>query len=324
MKFFPLLAIALLNLTVNVYAQGQNLVAGTYEHFTGDRKYLLYFPKKLSNTKIPLVIMLHGCDQTAEQFFISSKIKDEADKFNFAVLLPEQEIFHNPFKCWNWIIPANNSRLGESEMIVSMYLELGKTYPINTDKVFAVGMSAGASMAQILGNCYPEKIKAVASHDGVQFLPTLVWADFATVVLNGATVPPEQAGYYGHLCSLMHNPPKKMPIIIFQGLASPLMNPMHAFQVEDEFKVFNDYLDNGRRDFSIFKDKVIETVPDSDRYGFTKYSFKAKNDEIFIERYMINRLNHAWSGGDGRYKYNDPKGPSATKLIINFFKRFGL
>lgn len=297
---------------------------GKYSGIYGERNYKLYLPSNDTTKSRSLIIMLHGCDQTPEQFGTSSHIYDYADKNDFAVLLPEQSKTYNPFKCWNWIIPGNNSRFGEPSIMIEMVDEVVEKYNINNNKVFAAGMSAGASMSGILANCFPDRIKAIASHDGVQYYATYSGGDFATVVLNGATVPSEQAGAFGYACSSMYNPPKQMPVIIFQGMASPLMNPLHAFQVEDEFKVLNDYLDNGIRDLSAFKDKNIETVPDSKTYGYTRYTFTGKNNKVFIERYMINRLNHAWSGGDGKFKYNDPKGPNATEIMVNFFKRFGL
>lgn len=290
----------------------------------GDRNYKLYVPNNPDHKMLSLIIMLHGCEQSADEFAISSHILDYAEKENFAVLLPDQSKVYNPFKCWNWIVPFNNSRLGEAEIIINILDHVIDHYEIDKNRIFAAGMSAGGAMASILGNCYADRVKAIASHDGVQFYPTYTGADFLTVVLNGASVPAEQSALLGYSCSMYFHPPKNMPAIIFHGLASPLMNPMHAFQIEDEFAALNDYLDNGLRDYSATKDKKVETVPDSQTYGYTKYTLIDKKGSPYIERYMINQLNHSWSGGDGRYKYNDPKGPDATNIIINFFKRFGL
>jgi poly(hydroxyalkanoate) depolymerase family esterase len=324
MKLFKGLLLLTVILGVNSNSFAGTFKNGQYSGIYGVRNYRIFLPTTTSNKPLPMIIMLHGCDQNADQFAKSSHILERAEVEKFAVLLPEQTIINNPFKCWNWIIPSNNSRQGEPEVIIEMVDQTVKNFNIDTKRVFAAGMSAGASMSGILANCYPDRIKAIASHDGVQFFPTYHGGDFATVVLNGATVPAEQAGALGYSCAYMYNPPKQVPVIIFQGMASPLMNPMHAFQVEDEFKVLNDYLDNGVRDLSAFKDKNIETVPDTKTYGYTKYSFTGINNKVFIERYMINRLNHAWSGGDGKFKYNDPKGPDATSLMIKFFKQFGL
>jgi poly(hydroxyalkanoate) depolymerase family esterase len=322
MKFFLLIFFTLIASNITLATELKKFELNT---ITGLRNYYLYLPKlEANNNKFSMIVMLHGCEENAIDFANSTHILKYAEKNHFAVLLPEQDKIYNPYKCWNWIIPANNTRAGEGLIIVEMIEEVLKNNSIDKKKIFAAGMSAGGSMAQILGNCFPDVVKAIASHDGVQYYSTYTGLDFQTVVLNGATVSPEVAGETGYLCSALFNPPKQMPIIIFQGMASPLMNPIHAFQIEDEFKIFNDYLDNGFRDNSIIKNKKIENIPDGENYGYTLYSLYDKNNNIFIERYMINQLSHAWSGGDAKYPYNDPKGPNATQLIINFFKRFGL
>lgn len=302
------------------------LETGSYRGLYGTRNYKVYVPKSRKNKELlPVVVMLHGCQQNAEEFARGSRITKWAEKEKFIVLLPEQNIAYNPFKCWNWIIPGNNSRYGESEVIVTMLDDVLKKYNGNKDKVFAAGMSAGASMVNILGNCYPERFRGLGSHDGSQFYSSYLGLDFAEVVLNGASVPASVSGRVGYACSNgIKNRPKKMPIIIFHGMRSPLMSPMHAFQIESEFKVLNDFLDNGLRDNSYFLDKNVENFPETEKYGYNKYSIIDQEQEVLIERYMINDLAHGWSGGAPNLPYNDPKGPDATGLIIKFFKANGL
>ncbi len=299
---------------------------GSYRGVRGTRNYKVYVPKTArKNQSLPIVVMLHGCQQNAEEFAQGSRITKWADKEKFIVLLPEQNISYNPFKCWNWIIPSNNSRRGESEVIIAMLDQVIKDYNGNKEKVFAAGMSAGGSMVSILGNCYPERFKALGSHDGSQFYSSYYGLDFAEVVLSGASVPAAVSGWVGNVCSsVVKNRPKKMPIIIFHGMKSPLMSPMHAFQIESEFKVFNDFLDNGIRDNSYFLEKDVDNIPESATYGYNKYSVTNQDHEVIIERYMINDLAHGWSGGVSNLPYNDPKGPDATALIVKFFKTFGL
>lgn len=298
----------------------------SYKGVYGNRTYKVYVPKGLSlNKKNPIVIMLHGCQQNAEEFAKGTRIEKWADKEKFIALLPEQNISYNPFKCWNWIIPSNNSRIGESQIIVEMLDAVISAYNGDTHRVFAAGMSAGASMVNILGNCYPERFRALASHDGTQFYSSYYGLDFAEVVLSGASVPSAVSAFLGNQCSrLIKNRPKKMPIVIFHGMKSPLMSPMHAFQVESEFKAFNDYLDNGIRDNSYFLEKDVENIPETKTYGYNLYTTTDNDHEVIIERYMINDLSHGWSGGVENLPYNDPKGPDASMFIMNFFKRFGL
>lgn len=322
-----ILAIALCAFSLNCAFASQTVFeTGSYRGIYGTRNYKVYVPKNAGkNQPMPVVVMLHGCQQNAEEFAKGTRITKWADKEKFIVLLPEQNISYNPFKCWNWIIPTNNSRMGESEVIISMLDDVIKNHNGNKNKVFAAGMSAGASMASILGNCYPERFKALGSHDGSQFYSSYYGLDFAEVVLSGASVPATIAGRVGYACGAgIKNRPKKMPIIIFHGMKSPLMSPMHAFQIESEFKIFNDLLDNGIRDNSYFLDKDVDNIPESETYGYNKYSVINQDHDVLIERYMVNDLAHGWSGGVANLPYNDPKGPDATALIIKFFKNYGL
>jgi poly(hydroxyalkanoate) depolymerase family esterase len=301
--------------------------SGRYNGVYGLRNYKAYIPTGLTKTSKPaIIVMLHGCEQSADEFANGTRIAEYAEKEKFIALLPEQNTAYNPFKCWNWVLPFNNTRAGEPEVIIEMLDEVAKKYNGDVERVYAAGMSAGASMVSILGNCYPERFKALGSHDGTQYYASYTGLDFAEVVLNGASVPAPIAATAGYNCSIYSGSarPLQMPIIIFHGMNSPLMSPVHAFQIENEFKALNDLLDDGSRNNSNYKSKNVVDVPDSETYGYNLYTTTNQADEIFIERYMINNLGHNWSGGTAGLPYNDPKGPDATLLIIKFFKRFGL
>lgn len=307
------------------------LLAGTWKternsDLYGHRNYKIYIPENLSlKHKAPLVVMLHGCEQSAEEFATGTRISQWADKEKFVVLLPEQNSAYNPFNCWNWVLPINNFRSGEPQAIIDMMDAVTEKYNLDKDHTFAAGMSAGASMVSILGNCYPERFKALMSHDGSQYYATATGLDFVNVVLSGATVPSNIAALAGYACSTAAiDRPSQMPIIIFHGMNSPMMSPVHAFQVEDEIKAFNDYLDNGIRDNSYFKSKEVINVPASESYGYNLYTTVNQDNVVLIERYMIDQLGHGWSGGTANLPYNDPKGPDASALMIKFFKNFGL
>jgi poly(hydroxyalkanoate) depolymerase family esterase len=302
-------------------SNGQN--SGIY----GTRNYKVFIPSGVTKaSKAPVVVMLHGCEQTAEEFAKGTRIAEFAEKEKFIVLLPEQNPAYNSFKCWNWVMPVNNSRMGEPQAIIEMLDAVIAKYSANSERVYAAGMSAGASMVSILGNCFPERFKALGSHDGTQYYASYTGLDFAEVVLNGASVPTNIAARTGYSCSLYGgaNRPTKMPIIIFHGMNSPLMSPVHAFQIENEFKAFNDLLDDGSQNNSYFKSKAVIDVPDSKTYGYNLYTTTNQENQVLIERYMVNTLGHDWSGGVANLPYNDPKGPDATALIVKFFKRFGL
>lgn len=307
-----------------------NLWAGSWDHETyfglsGIRNYHVYVPSTLSDArKAPVVVMLHGCDQTPADFAKGTRIEKWADKEKFIAVLPEQNPMYNPFKCWNWYAPINNTRIGEPLDIVGMLDDVLSKYDADESNVYAAGMSAGASMVSTLGNCFPERFKALAAHDGTQYYATATGLDFVTVVLYGASVFPEFAAATGVACSSMVvDRPAQMPIIILKGMNSPLMSPLHALQVEHEFKAFNDYLDNGVRDNSYLGSENVQTIPESKSYGYDLYTTKNSDNDLLIERYMIDKLGHEWSGGVAG-KYNNPNGPDASALIMKFFKHYGL
>lgn len=307
------------NVLAGEWQKGVN--AGIY----GVRNYHLYVPAKAKGIKhAALIVLIHGCEQDPIEFARGSRMIEMSDKEGFLLLLPEQNKNYNPYKCWNWVLPANNARFGEPEVIRLMTDEVIGKFDIDEKRVFAAGMSSGAGMVNILGNCYPDKFKALASHDGVMYNATNIALDYEEVTVNGPSVAPWISAFKGYACASLTDKPKSMPIIIFHGNNGPLMSPVHAFQIENQMKVYNDYLDNGKRDYSYFKEKSVNVVPDGTRYGYTQFVVTNKFNEAFIERYMINHLGHAWSGGDKNYPYNDPKGPDATLYIIKFFKRFGL
>jgi poly(hydroxyalkanoate) depolymerase family esterase len=320
------LLIALILTSFSLSAATNQFETGSYQGIYGSRNYKVYVPKSITSDKpAPVVVMIHGCDQNAEDFAAGTRIVKWAEKGKFIVLLPEQNPLYNPYKCWNWVLPVNNSKYGETQVIIEMLDAVLLKYNGDNKRVFAAGMSSGASMVNILGNCYPNRFKALASHDGTQFYATKTGMDFADVVLFGASVPAPVSAEYGYACSAYESArPKKMPIIIFHGMNSPLMSPAHAYQIENEFKVFNDLLDNGARDTSYFLEKSVTYVEGKSTYGYNKYVLINKQNEVLFERYMINDLAHSWSGGDSKYPYNDPKGPDATLLIMDFFKRYGL
>lgn len=322
--FFTILLIVSFAPTLNA---ADNFIEGAYNGIYGTRNYKLFIPSGLDKTKkYPVIVMLHGCEQNAVDFAKGTKIVQWAEQEKFIVLLPEQNPAYNSYKCWNWILPVNNTRAGEPQVIISMLDEVIRKYNADGDRVFAAGMSAGGTMVSILGNCYPERFKALASHDGAQYYATATGMDYNDVVLYGASVPVATAAQTGYACSsFVGNRPKQMPIIILHGLNGPLMSPAHAFQVEAEFKILNDLLDNGVRDNSFFLEKNVTTVPATKTtYGYIKYVLLNPARESLIETYMINDLSHSWSGGTAGMSYNDPKGPDATKFILEFFSKHGL
>ncbi len=301
--------------------------------------YLLYVPKTVKKSDSnKLVVLLHGCLQPAKDMFDGSHIQKYADQEGFIVLLPQQSEDANPYYCWNWFFPGNQIKSNpflpnEPQMIIGMINSVRVAYNVSgREHVYIAGMSAGGAMANIVASCYPQDIGAVASHHGLEFAAAaLSWWDMdALKVLGqeGSDVDPEASAYAAFSCAASYTNPfsylgKSMPSIIFHG-TDGYMTYRHARQIEDQMLHYNDYLDNGMRDGSIKYSNESKYYAPETKYAYEKTETRDQNGNLIAERYKIFGLGHSWSGGEANKEYFDTKGPEATKLIVNFFKKFGL
>ncbi|PZU11319.1 MAG: hypothetical protein DI606_11250 [Sphingobium sp.] len=104
-----------------------------------------------------LVVVLHGCTQTAAGYDEGSGWSRLADKYGFILLFPEQQRGNNPNLCFNWFSPADNARdRGEAMSIRQMIATVVQDYEIDPERIFVTGLSAGGAMTSILLATYPE------------------------------------------------------------------------------------------------------------------------------------------------------------------------
>jgi poly(hydroxyalkanoate) depolymerase family esterase len=127
-------------------------------------KMFLHASKGLGATYSGVLLVLHGCTQGAETLSRESGWNKLADSANMLVIYANQALLNNPSRCFNWFLPAGNTRNGsEVRSLMSMidYVETELHLPQNQVVVF--GLSAGACMALNLGILYPERFKAIAA-----------------------------------------------------------------------------------------------------------------------------------------------------------------
>lgn len=109
------------------------------------------------NDEPALVVVLHGCTQTAEGYDRGSGWSQLADEHGFALLFPEQQRANNPNLCFNWFSPADNARdRGEALSIRQMIATMIDSHGIDASRVFVTGLSAGGAMTSIMLATYPE------------------------------------------------------------------------------------------------------------------------------------------------------------------------
>ena len=180
---------------LTVAAYGGTWASGTVKNSSGTLDYKLWAPSDYRKDKpVPLVLMLHGCMQKAEDLASISGMNDLADKNNFLVVYPEQTVAANPLRCWNWFDLKHQSRdAGEPSLIAAVVSDVRSSYSIDSKRVYAVGISAGGAMAVVMVAAYPETFAGLGVIAGTEYkAATTVQAGLAAMKQGGPD--PNQQG----------------------------------------------------------------------------------------------------------------------------------
>jgi len=275
----------------------------TYTNRFGTRRYKVYRPRNGARTR-SLVVMLHGCNQNADDFAAGTRMNQLADRLGFFVAYPEQSAAANPSGCWNWFKDSNHERdAGEPSIIAGITREVIARYGADPRHVYVAGLSAGGAMAAIMGHTYPDLYAAVGIHSG---LPYAAASDVRSAIaaMRGlrATMDPR------HRPSLF----RAIPTIVFHG---DLDTTVHARNAEQAI------VQAGPRD-----DSVKETVEKGEENGrrYTRTTQTDGSGRPVIEHWLVHGTRHAWSGGSAGGSYTDPHGPDASRAMLQFFERFSV
>src|SRR5690606_29203712 len=154
--------------TLDSAGQGDTFKEHSFSNESGQRSYKLYVPPQAGDRLLPLVVMLHGCKQDADDFAAGTAMNEAAREQGFYVLYPVQSRRSNPQKCWNWF-KHNHQQAGRGEpaILAAMTREVIGTHQIDPHRVYVAGLSAGGAMAAILASEYPDLYAAAGMHSGL-------------------------------------------------------------------------------------------------------------------------------------------------------------
>jgi poly(hydroxyalkanoate) depolymerase family esterase len=325
-------------LAVPAHAQDSGYGAGTMTRGVypkagapGARAYDLYTPKHLPHGKVPLVVYLHACFQTANDVAVGSKLDLLADSYGFRVLYPEQ--LHpasgtdgNSLSCWNWFTSQNQSRdAGEPATLAGLTRSVIGRLPVDPRRVYVAGLSAGADMATILAATYPDVFAAVAPDAGCAYR--------TCTDLDGTAALAAMGPYK-----------RVVPAFVVNGSADMVNNLALGATAARQWLATDDVADDGAANGSVPQlptsvtnhAAVLGTGPGDPclglghlpcaggvtglkAYPYTDLQYDDATGRPVVEVWVIHGANHAITGGDPRGTFVDPVGPNVGPAMWAFF-----
>jgi poly(hydroxyalkanoate) depolymerase family esterase len=292
-----------------------------YQDASGDHPYFVYTPTTYHpGTAVPLLVLLHGCTQTAADYATGTGMNQLAEQYGFLVLYPQQMRTSNRTLCWNWFQSSNQFRdRGEPAIIAHMVQAIKENtshWTIDSSRVYVVGASAGAAMAVILGATYPDLFAAIGVHSGVEYQAVTNLLSGLKVLRRGGPDPVKQGR---RAYEAMGNSKRVMPTIVFQGTRDTIVPPINGDQVVQQWMQTNQLASQGLyvADFQHPTTTTAGQVPGG--YSYTVSTWKDHTGRDVQHYWKISGLGHAWSGGNPAVSYTDPLGPNASEAMYQFF-----
>jgi poly(hydroxyalkanoate) depolymerase family esterase len=284
---------------------GQFLVR-SYSNQVGTRAYKLYVPSGYCGQPLPLIVMLHGCTQSPDDFAVGTRMNLHAEEHNCFVAYPAQAASANASKCWNWFRPGDQERgQGEPSLITGITRQIMSDYSVDPDRVYAGGFSAGAAATAILAATYPDLYAAIGVHSGLACgAASDIASAFAAMRRKQLAVKPGSSRRPGRGGNA-----RIVPAIVFHGDHDATVHPHNGDQVIAQLR-------------EALRIGLQATVQEGRVPGGRAYRRVLHSDpsgQAIFEQWVIHGAGHAWSGGSPAGSYTDPQGPDATREMVRFF-----
>jgi poly(hydroxyalkanoate) depolymerase family esterase len=265
----------------------------------GTLAYKLYIPSGYRGQTLPLVVMLHGCTQTPDDFAAGTGMNALAEQPLFLVAYPAQSLSADATRCWRWFSPDDQQRgRGEPALIAGITREIIRDHAVDPARVYIAGLSAGGAAAAIMGATYPDLYAAIGVHSGLAYRAADDRPSALAAMRQGGADNRRQGS---------DGTARLVPTIVFHGDCDTTVNPVNADQIIAAAPGVA---------------RLRKTFMQGESAGGIRYSrslYADANGRAPLEHWILHGTGHAWSGGSLDGSYTEPRGPDASREMLRFF-----
>lgn len=269
----------------------------TIANAAGSQRYKLYVPSTATERSRPLVLMLHGCTQSPDDFAAGTRMNALAEEFDLLVAYPEQNATKHGMKCWNWYKPSDQRRgEGEVSLLAAVVADVAERQGVDAGRVFVAGLSAGGAAAANAAQAYPDVFRGVGVHSGLACGAARDLPSALAAMKKGAPA--------------RYETPSSVPCIVFHGSVDPTVHPTNAQHVLA----------------GLMADCPSSEVTRGRAAGGAAYTREVwcdRQNKPRAELWSVEGAGHAWAGGSSDGSYTDPRGPDASREMVRFFLGLG-
>ena len=224
-----------------------------------------------------LVVVLHGCTQSASVYDKGSGWSKLAEKEGFAVLFPQQRRTNNPNLCFNWYRPNDARRgRGEAASISQMIQHLVAKYGLDRSCVFITGLSAGGAMTSVMLASYPELFAGGAVIAGLPFASANSLPE-ALERMRGHGSPSRRE--LSSRAKAAADPKVQPPTLsVWHGTNDTIVDPVNATAIVNQWRDLHGLGDAA---------SLIETVA-----GHRREAWSDSKGRTIVERYDVRGMGH--------------------------------
>jgi poly(hydroxyalkanoate) depolymerase family esterase len=272
-----------------------------FANAAGARVYKVFVPGGHEGEALPLVVMLHGCGQSPDDFAAGTRMNLLAEEYGFIAAYPAQSQSANPQRCWNWFNAAEQERdRGEPSIVAGITREIVAEFGADPARVYVAGLSAGGAAAATMAAVYPDLYAAVCVHSGLAH-----GAARDMMSAFGAM----QGGAQAHGAGRGRAP---VPTIVFHGDRDTTVNATNADHVIAQAGAAQ------APGADALETRVTKgTAPRG--AAFTRITQCDTGGKPVIEQWVLHGAGHAWSGGSPTGSFTDPRGVDASREMLRFF-----